>query len=96
MISEFGRGRRNSSKCLARGCKGGLAKEMRPCGESVFEFMEMRRERRWEGKRDPLGRWERHGLDKGLGEVLAGTSYWNMQWSHFREPWSCFGPLVES
>jgi hypothetical protein len=28
-IAEFGRGRRNSSKCLARGCKGGLAEEMR-------------------------------------------------------------------
>jgi hypothetical protein len=52
VISEFGRGRRNSSKCLARGCKGGLDGEVRPCDESFFEFMEMRGESRWEGGRD--------------------------------------------
>jgi hypothetical protein len=39
---------------------------MRPCDESVFEFMEMRRESRWEGReRAPLGRWEGHGLFVG-------------------------------
>jgi hypothetical protein len=65
-IAEFGRGRRNSSKWLARGRKGGLAGEMRPCDESVFEFMEMRRESRWEGRETPLGRWEGH-------ELFAGT-----------------------
>jgi hypothetical protein len=46
VIAKFGRGRRNSSKCLARGCKGGLAGEVRPCDESLFEFIEMRRESR--------------------------------------------------
>jgi hypothetical protein len=59
-IAEFGRGRRNSSKCLARGCKGGLAGEMRPWDESVFEFygdekkgqMGRKRETQWEGGRD--------------------------------------------
>jgi hypothetical protein len=45
-MAEFRRGRRNYSKCLARGYKGGLAEEMWTCEESVFEFMEMRRERR--------------------------------------------------
>ena len=43
MVAEF-------SKCLARGCKGGLAGEVMPCDESLFEFMEMRRESRWEGR----------------------------------------------
>src|SRR3954452_4870330 len=56
-IAEFGRGRRNSSKCLARGCNGDLPGEMRPCDESVFEFMEMKRESRWEGReRTPTGK----------------------------------------
>jgi hypothetical protein len=57
-----GRGRRDSSKCLARGCKGGLAGEMRPCNESVFELMEMRRESRWEGRETPV---EKSGRDTG-------------------------------
>jgi hypothetical protein len=40
--------------------------EMRLCDESVFEFMEMRRESRWEGRgRTVLGRWEGHGLFVG-------------------------------
>jgi hypothetical protein len=73
VIAEFGRGRRNSSKCLARGCKGALAGEVRPCDESLFEFMEMRRESRWEGReRTPLGRWEGHGLFVG---TFASQTY---------------------
>jgi hypothetical protein len=54
-IAEFER-RRNSSKCLARGSKGDLAREIRPCDKGVFAFMEMRRERRWEGKQKPAGK----------------------------------------
>jgi hypothetical protein len=37
--------------------------------------MEMRRESRWGGRERPIGKWEGHGLDKGLGEVVAGTTY---------------------
>jgi hypothetical protein len=58
VIAEFGGGRRNSSKCLARGCKGGLAGEVRPCDEG---FMEMRRESRWKTETH----WEGHVLFAG-------------------------------
>jgi hypothetical protein len=55
-ITKFGRVRRNSSKCLARGCKGGFAGEVRLCDERLFESMEIRRESRWEGRERPVGR----------------------------------------
>jgi hypothetical protein len=67
VIAKFGRGRRNSSKCLARGCKGGLAGEVRPCDESLFEFMEMRRESRWEGRET---HWE-GGRETGYLQELS-------------------------
>jgi len=42
-----------------------------PYDESVFEFMEMRRESRWE-ERYPLGRWDGHGVICGNFGKQAG------------------------
>jgi hypothetical protein len=73
VIAEFGGGRRNSSKCLARGCKGGLAGEVRPCDEG---FMEMRRESRWKTERDTCYLQElsqaRHTGHAVLGKYTQG------------------------
>jgi hypothetical protein len=38
---------------------------MRPCDESVFEFMEVQERADEKEERDPLGRWEGHGLFVG-------------------------------
>jgi len=81
-IAEFGRGRRNSSKCLARECKGGLAEEMRPCDEGVFKFREMRIESRWEGRERPIGKMGGTRARQRHGE---GTSY-ECAVVHFRDP----------
>jgi hypothetical protein len=55
-MAKFGRGRRNPGRCIARGCKGGLAGEMRPRDKGVFEFYGDEKREQMGRERDPLGR----------------------------------------